>query len=44
MRCRLEVVLDGAVAYLVGDPGSGFKHMTDMINMSGLANGVRSAA
>lgn len=38
-----EVKLEGAVAYLVGDPGQGFKQMTDMINMSRLANGVRSA-
>ncbi|MFV0524809.1 MAG: acyl-CoA dehydrogenase family protein [Acidimicrobiales bacterium] len=38
-----EVTLDGAVAYLVGDPGQGFKQMTDMMNMSRLANGVRSA-
>lgn len=38
-----EVVLEGAQAYLVGDPGAGFKQMTDMINMSRLANGVRSA-
>jgi alkylation response protein AidB-like acyl-CoA dehydrogenase len=38
-----EVRLEGAVAYLVGDPGQGFKQMTDMINMSRLANGVRSA-
>lgn len=38
-----EVTLEGAVAYLVGDPGQGFKQMTDMINMSRLANGVRSA-
>ncbi|MGE4373801.1 MAG: acyl-CoA dehydrogenase family protein [Xanthobacter sp.] len=38
-----EVTLEGAVAYLVGDQGAGFKQMTDMINMSRLANGVRSA-
>jgi alkylation response protein AidB-like acyl-CoA dehydrogenase len=38
-----EVQLNGAVAHLVGDPGAGFKQMTDMINMSRLANGVRSA-
>lgn len=36
-------MLEGAVAHLVGDPGQGFKQMTDMINMSRLANGVRSA-
>lgn len=38
-----EIEMSGAVAYLVGDPGQGFKQMTDMINMSRLANGVRSA-
>ena len=38
-----EIMLDGATAYLVGDAGQGFKQMTDMINMSRLANGVRSA-
>lgn len=38
-----EIVLDGALAYLVGEPASGFKQMTDMINMSRLSNGVRSA-
>ena len=43
LRCDVGLMLDGAVAYLVGDPGAGFKHMTDMINMSRLANGVRSA-
>lgn len=38
-----EIALEGAVAYLIGEPGQGFKQMTDMINMSRLANGVRSA-
>jgi len=38
-----EIVLEGATAYLVGALGAGFKQMTDMINMSRLANGVRSA-
>jgi acyl-CoA dehydrogenase len=38
-----EISLDGAEAYLVGEPASGFKQMTDMINMSRLSNGVRSA-
>ncbi|MBK0328878.1 acyl-CoA dehydrogenase family protein [Rhodobacteraceae bacterium F11138] len=38
-----EIALEGAEAYLVGDAGQGFKQMTDMINMSRLANGVRSA-
>lgn len=38
-----EIALEGAIAHIVGDPGQGFKQMTDMINMSRLANGVRSA-
>lgn len=38
-----EIELNGALAWLVGEPGSGFKQMTDMINMSRLSNGVRSA-
>jgi len=38
-----EIVMEDATAFLVGDPGQGFKQMTDMINMSRLANGVRSA-
>jgi hypothetical protein len=38
-----EIALEGATAYIVGDAGQGFKQMTDMINMSRLANGVRSA-
>ncbi|MCC5901977.1 MAG: acyl-CoA dehydrogenase family protein [Halomonas sp.] len=38
-----EIVLEGAEAYVVGEQGKGFKHMTDMINMSRLSNGVRSA-
>jgi len=38
-----EITLRGAEAHLVGGEGQGFKQMTDMINMSRLANGVRSA-
>ena len=38
-----EIVLEGARAYLVGDPGRGFVQMTDMINMSRLSNGMRAA-
>ncbi|MGP8291437.1 acyl-CoA dehydrogenase family protein [Vreelandella zhanjiangensis] len=38
-----EIILEGAEAYVVGEPGQGFKQMTDMINMSRLSNGVRSA-
>ncbi|HET6699294.1 MAG TPA: acyl-CoA dehydrogenase family protein [Nocardioidaceae bacterium] len=38
-----EIVLEGATAYLVGDPGQGFKQMADMVNSSRLSNGVRAA-
>ncbi len=38
-----EIRLEGAVAYLVGQRGRGFKHMADMINNSRLSNGVRAA-
>lgn len=38
-----EIRLEGALAWLVGDPRQGFKQMTDMINMSRLSNGMRAA-
>src|SRR6185503_16406670 len=38
-----EIALEGARAYLVGDPERGFVQMTDMINMSRLSNGMRAA-
>jgi alkylation response protein AidB-like acyl-CoA dehydrogenase len=38
-----EIVLEGARAFLVGDPTRGFAQMTDMINMSRLSNGMRAA-
>jgi len=38
-----EIVLQGAFAYLVGDPQRGFVQMADMINMSRLSNGMRAA-
>ena len=38
-----EIVLEGAVAWLVGDLGQGFKQMAEMVNQSRLSNGVRSA-
>jgi alkylation response protein AidB-like acyl-CoA dehydrogenase len=38
-----EIVLEGARAFLVGDPGRGFVQMTDMINLSRLSNGMRAA-
>ncbi len=38
-----EITLEGASAFLVGDPQQGFKQMADMINMSRLSNGMRAA-
>lgn len=38
-----EIRLEGAVAYLVGDLGQGFKQMAEMVNQSRLSNGVRAA-
>ena len=38
-----EIKLEGAQAWLVGDPQQGFKQMADMINMSRLSNGMRAA-
>ena len=38
-----EIKLEGALAWLVGDPRQGFRQMTDMINMSRLSNGMRAA-
>lgn len=38
-----EISLEGATAWLVGDPGAGFKQMADMVNNSRLSNGVRAA-
>ena len=38
-----EIILEGATAYLVGDPEQGFRQMADMINMSRLSNGMRAA-
>lgn len=38
-----EIRLEGAVAWLVGERGKGFKHMADMINNSRLSNGMRAA-
>lgn len=39
-----EIVLDGAVAYLVGDVNHGFKQMMSQVNLSRLSHGVRAAA
>jgi hypothetical protein len=38
-----EVVLEGALAYPVGDLDRGFLQMAEMVNVSRLSNGVRSA-
>jgi alkylation response protein AidB-like acyl-CoA dehydrogenase len=38
-----EIRLEGATAFLVGEPGAGFRQMADMINNSRLSNGVRAA-
>lgn len=38
-----EISLSGAVAWMIGEPGDGFRQMADMINNSRLSNGVRSA-
>ncbi len=38
-----EITLEGATAYMVGDPQKGFAQMADMINMSRLSNGMRAA-
>ncbi len=38
-----ENALNGARAFLVGDPGAGFRQMADMVNNSRLSNGVRAA-
>jgi acyl-CoA dehydrogenase len=39
-----EIRLEGAVAYLVGDPHSGLKQMMEQVNLSRLSHGVRAAA
>ena len=38
-----EIKLEGALAWLIGDPNRGFAQMTDMINNSRLSNGMRAA-
>ncbi|MBX9751800.1 MAG: acyl-CoA dehydrogenase family protein [Roseococcus sp.] len=38
-----EVRLEGARAWLIGEPEAGFKQMADMVNSSRLSNGVRAA-
>ena len=39
-----EILLDGAVAYLVGDINAGLKQMMEQVNLSRLSHGVRAAA
>ena len=38
-----EIRLEGAKAWLIGDPEAGFRQMADMVNNSRLSNGVRAA-
>lgn len=38
-----EIALEGATAWLVGDPEAGLKQMADMVNNSRLSNGMRAA-
>jgi alkylation response protein AidB-like acyl-CoA dehydrogenase len=39
-----EIVLEGAVAYLVGEADRGLKQMMQQVNLSRLSHGVRAAA
>jgi acyl-CoA dehydrogenase len=39
-----EIRLDGAEAYLVGQPDAGLKQMMEQVNLSRLSHGVRAAA
>jgi alkylation response protein AidB-like acyl-CoA dehydrogenase len=39
-----EILLEGAVAYLVGDADRGFRQMMEQVNLSRLSHGVRAAA
>ena len=38
-----EVVMEGAVAYLLGEPGRGLRQMMDQVNLSRLSHGFRAA-
>jgi acyl-CoA dehydrogenase len=38
-----ETIIEGAVAYLLGDPGRGLKQMMDQVNLSRLSHGFRAA-
>ncbi len=39
-----EILLEGAVAYPVGEAGRGFKQMMEQVNLSRLSHGVRASA
>jgi alkylation response protein AidB-like acyl-CoA dehydrogenase len=39
-----EILLEGAIAYLVGDVEAGLKQMMEQVNLSRLSHGVRAAA
>src|SRR5580692_880786 len=39
-----EILLEGAVAYLVGDVRAGLKQMMEQVNLSRLSHGVRASA
>jgi alkylation response protein AidB-like acyl-CoA dehydrogenase len=39
-----EILLEGALAYLVGDAGQGLKQMMEQVNLSRLSHGVRASA
>ena len=39
-----EILLEGAVAYLVGDASLGLKQMMEQVNLSRLSHGVRASA
>jgi acyl-CoA dehydrogenase len=38
-----ETIMEGAIAYLLGKPGHGLKHMMDQVNLSRLSHGFRAA-
>jgi len=38
-----ETIMEGAVAYLMGEQGRGLKHMMDQVNLSRLSHGFRAA-
>ena len=39
-----EVTLNGAIGYLIGDPGSGLRQIMKTVSLSRLSHGVRAAA